>query len=275
MYVADLSPIGTSPTGTSWNTRCKTPAVASFEGLIEEALAAPIEGWDFAWLDGRATEERPPWGYSALAAQRSQSVSSLLDLETGGGELLADVPTLPPLTVATETWGPNVPRAAARLRARNVSVVEAEDNKLPFGDASFELVLSRHPVLSCWNEIARVLAPGGTYLSQQVGPRSMVEVTEFFMGPQRSSAARQPDVAASNAEAAGLRVGNLRSARLRATFYDVGAMVYFLRLVVWIVPDFSVEKYRAHLLALHRRIETEGPFVSYATRFLIEATKPR
>lgn len=274
MFVTDLSP-STSPTDTSWNTRCKTPAVASFEGLIEEALAAPIEGWDYTWLDGRATEERPPWGYSALAAQRSQSVSSLLDLETGGGELLADVPTLPPLTVATETWGPNVPRAAARLRARNVSVVEAEDNKLPFGDASFELVLSRHPVLSCWNEIARVLAPGGTYLSQQVGPRSMVEVTEFFMGPQRSSAARQPDVAASNAEAAGLRVGNLRSARLRATFYDVGAMVYFLRLVVWIVPDFSVEKYEAHLLALHRRIETEGPFVSYATRFLIEATKPR
>lgn len=50
-------------------------------------------------------------------------------------------------------------------------------------------------------------------------------------------------------------------------------MVYFLRLVIWIVPDFSVEKYRDRLLALHNRIETEDPFLAHSTRFLIEATK--
>lgn len=255
--------------------RCKMHGMASFEALIEEALRAPIEGWDFGWLDGRATEERPLWGYSGLAARKSEEVSSLLDLQTGSGELLAGLPVLPPLTVATETWEPNVMRAARRLRSRNAWVVEADDRTLPFGDGSFELVLSRHPVVTWWNEVARVLVPDGRYLSQQVGPRSMVEVTEFFMGPQGSSSERQPEVAAANAEAAGLRVEDLRSARLRATFSDVGAMVYFLRLVVWIVPDFGVEKYRDRLLALHRQIETEGPFVAHATRFIIEATKPR
>jgi hypothetical protein len=50
--------------------------------------------------------------------------------------------------------------------------------------------------------------------------------------------------------------------------------VYFLRLVVWIVPGFSVDAYRAQLLDLHRQIETEGPFVARARRFLIEARKP-
>jgi len=55
----------------------------SCEALIEEAEAAPIEGWDFSWLNGRATEERPSWGYSRLLAERAKEVSSLLDLQTG------------------------------------------------------------------------------------------------------------------------------------------------------------------------------------------------
>jgi hypothetical protein len=54
----------------------------------------------------------------------------------------------------------------------------------------------------------------------------------------------------------------------------VGAVVYFLRLVVWIVPDLSIDRYRDRLLALHEQIEDDGPFVAHATRFLIEATKP-
>jgi len=34
----------------------------TFEQLVAEAEAAPVAGWDFAWLDGRATEQRPSWG---------------------------------------------------------------------------------------------------------------------------------------------------------------------------------------------------------------------
>jgi SAM-dependent methyltransferase len=248
-------------------------AVASFEELVEEGLLAPIEGWDFSWLDRRATEERPPWGYSGVAAQRAQNAASLLDLQTGGGELLSALPALPPSTVATEGWRPNATRAAARLLERHVPVVQCDDRELPFCDRSFELVLSRHPVATWWNEVARVLTPGGRYLSQQVGPASMAELTEFLMGPQRATSSRRPENAARAAEAAGLHVEDLQSARLRATFSDVGAIVYFLRLVIWIVPDFTVAKYHDRLMALHERIEADGPFVAHATRFLIEATK--
>ena len=58
-----------------------------------------------------------------------------------------------------------------------------------------------------------------------------------------------------------------------ATFDDVGAVVYFLRLVIWTVPDFTVEKYRVRLHDLHDQIQRDGPFVAHSTRFLIEATK--
>ena len=30
-----------------------------FDELVHEAEVAPIEGWNFAWLDGRAIEDRP------------------------------------------------------------------------------------------------------------------------------------------------------------------------------------------------------------------------
>ena len=107
----------------------------SCEALIEEAEVAPIEGWDFSWLNGRATEQRPSWGYSRLLAERAKGVSSLLDLQTGGGELLGQLPRLPPLTVATEGWEPNVCRAARRLHPRHAWVVVAQEDRatLPFG----------------------------------------------------------------------------------------------------------------------------------------------
>ncbi|MGA2521097.1 MAG: class I SAM-dependent methyltransferase, partial [Acidimicrobiales bacterium] len=147
----------------------------SCEALIEEAEAAPVEGWDFGWLDGRATEQRPSWGYSRLAAERAKDVASLLDLQTGGGELLSELPRLPPLTVATEGWEPNVRRAAQRLHPLGASVVFAHEDQpaLPFGSGTFDLVVSRHPVTTWWDEVARVLRPGGRYLSQQVGPHTM------------------------------------------------------------------------------------------------------
>ena len=73
---------------------------------------------------------------------------------------------------------------------------------------------------------------------------------------------------------AGLDVPDLRYARLRVEFHDIGAVVYFLRKVIWMVPDFTVGRYADRLRALDARIRTEGPFVAHATRYLIEARKP-
>jgi SAM-dependent methyltransferase len=177
--------------------------------------------------------------------------------------------------VATESWPPNIARAQHNLRAKGVVVVADEDRPpLPFADATFDLVTSRHPVTAYWDEIARVLVPGGSYFSQQVGPDSGHELYDFFLGPQtRGGTGREPELARTNAEAAGLEVLDLRTADLRMEFLDVGAIVYFLRKVIWFVPDFSVEKYRDRLLSLHDRIEADGPFVAYSRRFLIEARK--
>ncbi|MFJ2028123.1 class I SAM-dependent methyltransferase [Streptosporangium sp. NPDC087985] len=247
----------------------------TFEELVAEAGAVSVDGWDFSWLDGRATEERPSWGYARLVGERMAQASAALDVETGGGEVLAGVSRLAPLTVATESWPPNIARASQRLHPRGVAVVSPGDGtRLPFGDGVFDLVVSRHPVTTWWEEISRVLQPGGTYLSQQVGPRSVVELTEFFMGPQPAGSGRDPELARAAAEAVGLGVLDLRLESLRTVFHDIGAVIYFLRKVIWIVPGFTVDRYRTELKALHDRIQADGPFLAHTTRFLIEARKP-
>jgi hypothetical protein len=103
-------------------------------------------------------------------------------------------------------------------------------------------------------------------LSQQVGPHNVGELTEYFLGPRRGPSRRDPALARAAAEAAGLEITDLRAERLRTVFYDVGAIIYFLRLVVWTVPDFSVEAYRDRLRELHHYIGRHGSFVAHASR---------
>lgn len=252
----------------------------SFEELLAEGAAVPTDGWDFSWFEGRATEARPSWGYATAMAGRLSRAGAALDIQTGGGEVLdfalARAGRRPPLTVATEGWPPNAARATALLRPRGVAVVAcAEDAPLPFADGTFDLVVSRHPVRAHWEEIARVLRPGGTYFAQHVGPASAYELVEFFLGPQPEERrqARHPDRERRAAEAAGLETVDVRAERLRMEFHDIAAVVHFLRKVIWMVPDFTVEAYRPRLRALHERIEAEGAFVAHSSRHLLELRK--
>lgn len=248
----------------------------SFDELVAEATAADISGWGFDWLDGRATEERPPWGYAKLLADRLRQVKSALDLDTGGGEVLSEAPTFPPIMVATEAWPPNAQYARELLGPRGAEVIETvEGDPLPFPDESFKLISARHPVHPDWKEIHRLLQPGGAYFAQHVGKASAFELIEHFLGPlpeERKS--RDPERECTAAKDAGLGITRLHTARCRMEFRDVGAVVWILRKCVWWVPDFSVEKYHNELLGLDGRMRNGEPFVAFSTRHLIEAHRP-
>ncbi len=290
--------------------------MSRFEELLAEGESVPVEGWDFSWFEGRlpgsdrprATEERPPWGYARLLGQRLAALAGVpgagaLDLQTGGGEVLAAAlesarlpnppegangrvttpPKAPtgalPRLAATESWPPNVAVARRNLAAYGAQVVElpGAHSDLPFPDATFDLVSSRHPLYVPWDEVTRVLKPGGRYLSQDVGPGSVAELTEFMMGPPEPSPPdpphRDPKWSVLGAERAGLTVTGLREFRGRMEFSDVAAVVVFLRKVIWIVPGFTVAAYRDRLRALHEQIERDGPFLATSVRFLFEAGK--
>jgi SAM-dependent methyltransferase len=199
--------------------------------------------------------------------------SASLDLQTGGGEVVAKAAAGPETIVVTESWPPNVEVARRNLATLGARVVAMDDefDPLPFPDASFDLVSSRHPVGIRFDEVARVLKPGGTYLSQDVGHRSVVELTEAMMGPSAAEPEpgpnRDPKWTVRDATAAGLEIVDLQEFRGRMEFFDIAAVVHFLRKVIWIVPGFEVEAYRERLRALPM------PFSATTVRFLVEARK--
>jgi SAM-dependent methyltransferase len=253
---------------------------ALFERLLTEGNAEPTEGWDFSWFSGRATEERPSWKYAHVLGQRMTRATAVFDVQTGGGECLGEILTQvhpkPRVIAASESWSPNVAIAKINLSRFDVSIIEiADDADFPFPDETFDLVASRQPALTLWGEIARVLQTGGTYFSQQVGAGTNSELTDFMMGPQPVSDARSTQRALASASSVGLDVIDVREESLPVLFFDVGAVVYFLRKVIWTVPEFTVEKYRQRLLAMHEHIQREGSFRSHSQRFLIEAKKIR
>jgi hypothetical protein len=248
-----------------------------FDELVDEAERASVDGWDFSFLDGRAVEERPSWHYADSLMDRVRRCASLIDLETGGGEVLAYVLTgagAPPRVMATEPHPPNRALADAALAPWGVEVLDvAPGAALPLPDDSVELASARHPVGTYWDELARVLAPGGQVFAQLIGPGTNRELREFMTG-SAPAAPGALDGLTSSIRSSGLEPLNIREATLEVRFFDVGAVVYFLRKVIWTVPGFSVQGFRDRLVAIDEHISRHGGFLSHSRRVLVEARRP-
>jgi SAM-dependent methyltransferase len=235
----------------------------------------PFSGWDFSYLDGRMIEEQAPWSYSSLAAELMRQASSVIDLGTGGGERFLKLRAYWPQKVAaTEDYPPNFRLATERLSPFGVQVVDVRltnDDPMPFADGDFDLVLNRHSGFNS-AEVGRILAPGGSFLTQQVhGLWAYDLLAAFDAKPQWPEATLGKYVPLL--EAAGLTIVNTQEWSGRLAFTDVGAIVYYLRAVPWLVPGFSVETHSTHLLALQRRLESGNGLAFVARKYLIEAHK--
>ena len=237
----------------------------------------PFVGWDFSYLQGRKHEEAPPQDYARRVVHLMSSARSVLDLDTGGGERMLDFrPDWPAVVAATEGYPPNFRLATERLAPLGVQVVELYSDQtvpLPFSDATFDLVLNRHGGAMNITEIARVLTPGGTFLTQQVHGQTLVDLlTLFGATPQWPEAT--PTYYLPWIEREGLELIDVREYTGTEIFADVGALVYFLEAIPWLVPGFSVATHTEPLLRLHAQV-VRGEPLRFTTRgYLIEARKP-
>jgi len=229
------------------------------------ALGERATGWEFAWLDGRAGG--PSWSYPELARALLRRAGAALDLDTGGGELLAELAPLPPHTVAVESWARNTPVARDRLAPFGVPVL----TELPGGEEEFDVVLSRHGRLPA-ADIFRLLRPGGHLLSQQVGSDDLAGLNAALGAPpahHRWCA----EVAAAALEEAGLHVTDVREEHPDVIFHSVGEVVRQLRDLPWQIRDFSTEKYADALGRVDSFIRLHGALTVTAHRFLIQAVR--
>jgi SAM-dependent methyltransferase len=151
-----------------------------FEAFLGHA-GGELVGWSFSSMTtaGRMSADPLPWSYGSLLIPLMSRANDMLDMGTGGGELLSNLRPLPPNTHATEAWAPNVPVAREHLEPLGVTVhaIENEDDPLPFAEASLDLIINRHDSYDP-NEVRRVLRPGGTFITQQVGGQNDADLNE-------------------------------------------------------------------------------------------------
>jgi SAM-dependent methyltransferase len=235
----------------------------------------PFAGWDFSHLKGRMLESDPPWSYRDLATDRMRRASSVVDIGTGGGERLLEMrEAWPSKVAATEEYPPNFKLATERLAplgVRVVNVSEAPPTSWPFADGEFDLVLNRHSAINA-SEIARTLAPGDAFLTQQVHGKWGHDLLAVF-GAKPQWPWATPATYVPRLEAAGLKPVDVKEWEGRLVYTDVGAIVYHLKAVPWMVPGFSVKDHLDALLALQARLDAGQPLSFFAALYLIEARK--
>lgn len=138
-----------------------------------EEDAARMKGWDFSHLRGRYEEEQDlPWDYEQAVRTFLRPDKELLDMDTGGGEFLLSLGHPCNKTSATEGWPPNADLCRHRLVPLGIRFQQADGGgPLPFADGAFDLILNRHGSYGP-AEVCRLLRPGGTFITEQVGHKT-------------------------------------------------------------------------------------------------------
>ena len=247
-----------------------------FNFLVDDANA-PFSGWDFSHITstGRMVEAPLTWSYASILLRELRNTPSLLDIDTGGGEYLSSLQPLPSYTCATEGYIPNVPIARERLEPLGVKVYETEakgNNTLPFADNQFDLVINRHGSYSA-REVSRILKPGCQFITQQVGGSNNNDLNLLFNAPLYQYASWQLDYAVQELRDAGWHIVTQKEDHPITRFFDVGAIIYYLKAISWQIANFTVGKYFDKLVEMHNRIQQEHYLDVHSHRFLIVARK--
>ena len=252
--------------------------VSMNQRLLEELIKEeqhPFSGWDFSYLEeSRRMVEFPlQWKFANVLKSYLNDCHCLLDMGTGGGEYLSSFAPLPKKTMATEGYEPNVPIAKKRLEPLGVEVIPIHsDDELPFEDESFDLIMNKHESFEA-SEVARLLCEDGTFITQQVGGLNDCELNLWLNAEPSYYSNWSLRSAVNSLREVGLTIVEAKDDISRTRFYDVGAIVYYLKAISWQIPDFSVEKYFDRLAALQDIINQQGYIDLTKHRFLIIAKK--
>lgn len=236
---------------------------------------AQIRGWDFSHIHGRFEEEHDlPWSYREIVREHLRPDAALLDYDTGGGEFLLSLGHPAGRTAATEGYSPNVRLCAERLLSLGINFKTcANPEAIPWPDGSFDVILNRHGSFHA-PELFRLLKEGGVFITEQVGGDNDRDLVERVL-----PAAEKPfphlnlKEQRQEFESAGFRILRAEEAYRPILFYDVGAFVWFARIIQWEFPGFSVDRCFEKLLDMQAEIEARGEIRGTIHRYLIVAEK--
>lgn len=230
--------------------------------------------WDFSHLDNRWESESLDWNYSEIVKSYLKPTDALLDIGTGGGEFLLTLNHPYKLTSITEAYLPNYKLCEERLSPLGIKVKQAYDNILPFADNTFDIIINRHSSFDI-NEVNRVLKNGGYFITQQVGNKNNSELQAKLLNNYKSNTDKKHTL---NNYIKILRQMNY-SIKIsdeqfqQVKFFDIGAIVYYAKIIQWEFPGFSVDTHFDKFCNLQTEIEQDGYVLSNWHRFIIAAKK--
>lgn len=232
--------------------------------------------------DGDATDHTGfrnphlPWDFETSARNLALTADRVLDIAAGDGELLTRLSQALPERTAAIVQGSELFAAQARLEPLGIEVIDhdadSSDAPLPCDDRSFDLVLCRHHAFDA-REVARVLSPGGAFLTQQVGSGDLEELRTIF-----GLTAPLTDLTLSLAERrlteAGLSIERSDVFHGHYEFHDVPAVLRSLRRTPGATPaHLDVDHHLGVLEELAGRMQ-DGPLLVTASRFIVLAHTP-
>ena len=240
----------------------------------KEESIAHIRGWDFSHIDGRCEEAELPWDYKAIIERYINKDMELLDYDTGGGEFLLSLNHPYDKTAATEGYPPNAELCKERLLPLGMDFKVCNDaSAIPFEDERFDLIINRHGDFDV-KELYRLLKKGGLFITQQVGEDNDRELVEMVLPNAKKPFPHFNLKDQKRAfEAVGFEVIEEGEAFRPIQFYDMGAFVWFARIIEWEFPNFSVDSCFENLLEMQKKMEEQGSVEGTVHRYFIVARK--
>lgn len=241
----------------------------------QEEQSAYINGWDFSHIYGRYDAENDlPWNYEQIIRRYLKNDFDIMDYDTGGGEFLLSLNHPYERTSATEGYLPNVKLCREKLLPLGIDFKECSNpSEIPFEDDAFDLIINRHGGFDTV-EIHRLLRRGGLFITEQVGEDNDRDLVEMVLpGTNKPFSHLNLSEQRKRFENMGFRIVKAEEAYRPIKFYDVGAFVWFARIIKWEFPNFSVDNSFERLLKMQEIIDKNGKIEGTIHRYLIVAEK--
>lgn len=244
------------------------------ERWLAEEQAAKIHGWDFSHIEDRCSEEPLPWDFHQIIKTHLKTHHTLMDMDTGGGEFLLSLKHPNDLTSATEGYEPNITVCRDVLLPLGIDFRPCSTpESLPFDSEYFDVVTNRHGSY-CPEEILRVLKPGGLFLTQQVGEENDRDLVQLLLpGTPKPFPGMNVADQMRRFQEVGFEIVQEAEAMGEIRFSDIGALVWFAKILQWEFPAFSVANQWENLLVAEERRRATGVLTGTTHRFLLVARK--
>ena len=232
-------------------------------------------GWDFDKISKRTKVIGKKWDYIEIVKNYINRETVLLDIGTGGGEVLLKIAPFVRRAYGIDCSRNMIITAKKNLAKSKVSNVEfksANARKLPFRKEYFDVVICRHSEFYP-KEVFRVLKPNGVFITQQVGERDKENIKRVF----------------GKGQAFGERAGTLMKKYLRELrkvgfkiikkdtynaieYYSIEDLKFLLRNTP-IIPGFNSKRDQKFLEEIERKYKRKDGIKTNSFRFLIICKK--